>query len=338
MQFIDEANIAVKAGDGGSGCVAFRREAHVPRGGPSGGDGGHGGDVVIVADGQLTTLSDLRYKRNYAARRGEDGRGRDQYGSSREPLTIRVPVGTAIHGQDNGDLLADLTEDGQKFVAAKGGLGGLGNIHFAKPWNQAPRESTPGTPGEQRDLRLELKLLAEVGLLGFPNAGKSTFLSRISGAKPKIADYPFTTLTPNLGVVELGQERSFVIADIPGLIPGASEGAGLGNRFLKHVERTRVLIHVLDPAFTTGPERDPLADFDTLNRELHARAPELAAKSQVVVLNKCDLTEADELAETLEKKFAERQIRMLTMSAATGAGVKAVLEAAWKASRITHDC
>ena len=333
MQFIDEATISVKAGDGGAGCIAFRREAHVPRGGPAGGDGGNGGDVVIRADAQLTTLSDLRYRRYYKAERGEDGRGRDQYGRSREALVIRVPVGTMVIGQESSELLADLVRTGQEYIVAKGGLGGLGNIHFAKPWNQAPRESTPGLLGEARDVRLELKLLAEIGLLGFPNAGKSTFLSRISGAKPKIADYPFTTLTPNLGVVELGQERSFVIADIPGLIPGASEGAGLGNRFLKHVERTRVLIHLLDPAFTTGPERDPLADFDVLNQELLARAPELAAKPQVVVLNKCDLTEAKEKLDEITSSFQKRGVKLLSMSAASGDGVKAVLEEAWNTSR-----
>src|SRR6185503_13914122 len=223
MHFIDEATIHVKAGDGGNGCVAFRREAHVPRGGPSGGDGGDGGSVVVVADPQLTTLLDYKYRRHYKAERGQDGRNKDQYGKGGEELVLRVPVGTVVHDADSGERLFDLDTPDARYVAARGGKGGQGNIHFATAWNRAPRVATPGTPGDERSLRLELKLLADVGLLGFPNVGKSTFIARVSRARPKIADYPFTTLVPNLGVVDLGDERHLVVADIPGLIEGAAE-------------------------------------------------------------------------------------------------------------------
>jgi GTP-binding protein len=327
--FIDEARIQVRAGDGGNGCVAFRREAHVPRGGPSGGDGGNGGSVVLEADPQLGSLLDFRYKRHYKAERGEDGRNKDQYGKGGEDLVLKVPVGTAVYDDASGELIADLTEAQQRVVVARGGKGGLGNLHFKSPWNQAPRESTPGTPGEQADLRLELKLLADVGLLGFPNVGKSTFISRVSRARPKIADYPFTTMVPNLGVVALDDERAFVIADIPGLIEGAAEGAGLGHRFLRHVERTRVLLHMLEAADTAGPDRDPLKDFDTLNAELARYAPELAEKPQVVALNKADLTETRAAETALRDALAARGVQLLTMSAATGAGVRDVLETLW---------
>ena len=332
MHFIDEATIHVKAGDGGNGCVAFRREAHVPRGGPSGGDGGDGGSVVVVADPQLTTLLDYKYRRHYKAKRGEDGRNKDQYGKGGDELLLRVPVGTVVQDADSGEKLADLDQPGARFVAARGGKGGQGNIHFATAWNRAPRVSTSGTAGEERALKLELKLLADVGLLGFPNVGKSTFIARVSRARPKIADYPFTTLVPNLGVVDLGDDRQMVIADIPGLIEGAAEGAGLGHRFLRHVERTRVLLHILDASPLAGPDRDPLADFDTLNRELRLYAPDLAERPQVVALNKADVTEVRERADELSRAFAERGVHLFTLSAVTGDGVRDVLEELWRVS------
>ncbi len=330
MQFIDEATIHVKAGDGGDGSAAMRREDNVPRGGPSGGDGGDGGSVILVADIQLGTLLDFRYKRHYKAPRGENGRNKDQYGAAGEDLVLRVPVGTVVTDEATGDLVADLDTDGVRAVVAQGGKGGKGNIHFKTPWNQAPRTAEPGTPGEQRALRLELKLLADVGLLGFPNVGKSTFIASVSRARPKIADYPFTTLVPNLGVVRLSDERSFVIADIPGLIEGAAEGAGLGHQFLRHVERCRALLHIVEDTFTAGPERAPLADLDVINGELTRYAPELADTPQVVVLNKLDAGTQHGTVEELKAQFAERGIELLTMSAATGEGVQEVLEALWR--------
>jgi GTP-binding protein len=272
VHFIDEATIHVKAGDGGNGVVAFRREDNVPRGGPSGGDGGNGGNVIIEADRQLASLLDFKYRRHYAAARGEDGRSKDQYGAAGADLTIKVPVGTVVYaaGAERGEseLIVDLSSHGASFVLARGGVGGRGNIHFKTPWNQAPRTAEPGTPGEERAIRLELKLLADVGLLGFPNVGKSTFIAAVSRARPKIADYPFTTLVPNLGVVRMSGDRTFVVADIPGLIAGAAEGAGLGHQFLRHVERCRVLLHIVDASFTTGPDRSPESDFDVINTEL----------------------------------------------------------------------
>lgn len=329
MQFIDEARVHVKAGDGGNGSAAMRREAHTPRGGPSGGDGGNGGAVVVAADPQLSTLLDYKYKRHYKAQRGEDGRGKDQYGKAGEDLILRVPVGTVVYDDDTGETLADLDTAGARHVACHGGRGGRGNIHFKTPWNRAPRTAEPGTPGEERTLRLELKLLADVGLLGHPSVGKSTLIARVSRARPKIGDYPFTTLIPNLGMVRLSDERSMVIADIPGLIEGASEGAGLGHRFLRHVERTRVLLHMLEANELAGPDREPVRDFDTLNRELEQYAPELAGKPQVVVLNKIDLPEARAAAEELRARLAERGIELYVMSAATGEGVQEVLELLW---------
>jgi GTP-binding protein len=328
MQFIDEAIIHVKAGDGGNGCVAFRREDGVPHGGPSGGDGGDGGDIIIVADSHLASLLDFKYKRSYKAARGEDGRNKDQYGAAGPDLTVKVPVGTVIYEDGADEPLADLTTDGAKFVIVKGGIGGKGNIHFKSPWNQAPRTAEPGTPGEERTVRLELKLLADVGLVGFPNVGKSTFIRAVSRARPKVADYPFTTLVPNLGVVRLSGERDMVIADIPGLIEGASEGAGLGHQFLRHVERCRVLLHIVEATFTTGPDRSPLSDLRTINGELRQYAPELAEKPQIVVLNKVDAITAEELAEH-RRAFADAGVELLTMSAATNAGIDVVLERLW---------
>jgi len=331
--FIDEATVYVKAGDGGDGAAAFRREPHVPRGGPSGGDGGNGGSVILLADGQLNTLLDFKYKRHYDAERGENGRNKDQYGHGGADLVLRVPVGTAVFDADTGDAICDLTVSGARFVIAEGGKGGLGNIHFKSSIQQAPRKTTPGTPGEQRRIRFELKLMADVGLLGFPNVGKSTFISRVSRARPKIADYPFTTMVPNLGVVSLSDDRTLVVADIPGLIEGAAQGAGLGHQFLRHVERTRVLLHILEASETAGPDRDPLQDFDTLNRELAGHAPELAEKPQVVVLNKSDLTETADASGPLRDALAARGIELMTMSAATGQGLPEVLEALWAHSR-----
>lgn len=335
MKFIDEAIIQVKAGDGGNGSAAFRREDGVPRGGPSGGDGGDGGSVVAIADPQLASLLDYKYRRHYKADRGEDGRGKDQYGAAGDDLTLRVPVGTVIYDQTEGAdpaPLADLSEAGARFVVCRGGTGGRGNIHFKTPWNQAPTKAEPGVPGEQRTVRLELKLLADIGLLGFPNVGKSTFISRVSRARPKIADYPFTTLVPNLGVVALSGERQFVIADIPGLIEGASEGVGLGHQFLRHVERCRLLLHVLEDTryFTpdTEPTRTPIADYHVINTELARYAPDLATKPQVVVLNKLDANDPERVAEH-RRAFAAIGVELLTMSAVTGDGIDAVLEQLW---------
>jgi GTP-binding protein len=329
MQFIDDASIYVKAGDGGDGSAALRREDNVPHGGPCGGDGGNGGSVIIVADGQLSTLLDFKYKRHYRAERGENGRNKDQYGKGGESLVLRVPVGTMIYDDTSGELIADLSEAGARLIAARGGTGGRGNLHFATPWNQAPRTAEPGTLGEEKQLRLELKLLADVGLLGYPNVGKSTFISRVSRAKPKIADYPFTTLTPNLGMVRLSDERSFVIADIPGLIEGAAEGAGLGHQFLRHVERCRVLLHIVEDTYTTGEERSPLADFDVINRELARYAPHLASTPQVVALNKIDAGTTHGSVDELRAAFAQRGVELIPISAATGEGIPAVLERLW---------
>jgi GTP-binding protein len=333
MQFVDQAIIRVKAGDGGKGAVAFRREKFVPKGGPSGGDGGDGGSVVLVVDEGLSTLLDFRYKREYQAPSGESGSNKDKYGRGGEDLILRVPPGTQVHDESTGALVADLHTEGERFVLAKGGQGGRGNIHFATSTDRAPRRAEPGYPGEERSVRLDLKLLADVGLLGFPNVGKSSLIARISAARPKIADYPFTTLVPNLGMVRLKGERSFVVADVPGLIEGAHGGAGLGDRFLRHLERTRVLIHLLDPT-AVAPEgeegRTPLRDYDAINRELALFDPALAARPQIVVLNKLDLPEVAKAQKRLVALFARRKVRLLAISAATGAGVDELLEAAWK--------
>jgi len=328
VQFIDEAKIHVKAGDGGPGSSAMRREDNVPHGGPSGGDGGNGGSVIVLVDANMSSLLDFKYRRHYKAENGEPGRNRDQYGAKGSDLTIRVPVGTVIIDDETGEQIADLSEKGVQFVLAQGGIGGRGNKHFATPWNQAPTKCEPGTPGVVRTCRLELKLLADVGLLGYPNVGKSTFISAVSRARPKVADYPFTTLVPNLGVVQLSGERNFVIADIPGLIEGASEGAGLGHQFLRHVERCRVLLHVLDDTYTTGPDRSPLHDYQVINAELARYAPELANTPQVVVLNKTDATEPEAIEEH-KRAFAALGVELLTMSAATGEGTTPVLERLW---------
>ena len=299
MKFVDEARIHVKAGDGGNGCVSFRRERFIPRGGPDGGNGGKGGDVILQADAQLSTLLDLTYPKPLRAQKGTHGKGKDQTGRNGEDLLVRVPVGTLVRDDQTGEVLQDLLFDGQRFVGAEGGRGGRGNARFATPTRRAPRHAEKGEKGEERWLRLELKLLADVGLIGYPNAGKSTLLSKISSARPKIADYPFTTLVPNLGVVTREEHRPFVVADIPGLIEGASAGAGLGLTFLRHVERTRLLIHLLD--ISEEPSRNPIKDFHALNHELNAYHPSLLEKVQIVALNKIDLPSVRERAADIRK-------------------------------------
>src|SRR5512140_1480734 len=314
MKFIDEAEVHVHAGDGGRGCVAFLREKYKPHGGPNGGDGGDGGDVVFVVDPGLTTLLDFKYQPLIKAGRGEHGRGKQQYGKRGEDREARVPPGTIITDAHNGGVSADLHAPGDRVIAAHGGRGGKGNAHFATPTNQAPRYAQPGTPGEERRLRLELHLMADVGLVGYPNAGKSTLITAVSAARPRIADYPFTTLVPHLGVVRFDDEGSFVLADIPGLIEGAHRGHGLGDRFLRHLSRTTLLIHLIDISGLSG--RDPLADYDAINHELEAFDPKLAAKPQVVVANKMDLAEARERYPAARAHFAERGIELWPVSAA----------------------
>ena len=292
MKFVDEAHIEVFAGNGGNGCMSFRREKFIPFGGPDGGDGGRGGHVRAEADLNLNTLIDFRYQRLYRARNGEHGRGSDQFGAAGDDLLLRVPVGTLVRDLDSGELLADLATPGQQVMLAQGGQGGLGNLRFKSSTNRAPRQSTPGEPGQQRRLLLELKVLADVGLLGLPNAGKSTFIAAVSNARPKIADYPFTTLHPQLGVVRVGPGRSFVVADIPGLIEGAAEGAGLGHQFLRHLQRTRLLLHLVDVA-PLDPDADPVRDARSVVAELKKYDPELAAKPRWLVLNKLDVLEPE---------------------------------------------
>lgn len=320
--FYDKAKVFVKGGDGGNGAVAFRREKYVPLGGPSGGDGGRGADVVFVADEGLRTLVDFRYQRHYKADRGEHGANKGMHGAKAEEKVVRVPVGTVIRDAESGELIGDMVEAGQRLVVATGGRGGRGNARFASAANKAPRVSEKGEPGEEKWVTLELKLLADVGLVGFPNAGKSTLISRISAAKPKIADYPFTTLVPNLGMVRLPDGDSFVVADIPGLIEGAHQGAGLGHEFLRHIERTSVLIHLVDTAGSEG--RDPVQDFYTINRELAAYNPKLAERPQLVAANKMDVYGA---ADNLARLKAELQSKyeLFSISAVTGEGVQPLL-------------
>jgi len=323
MQFIDEAEIHVKAGDGGPGAVAFRREKYAPRGGPSGGDGGNGADVILETDDRLTTLLDFRFKREYRARNGEPGRGRDQNGHAAKELLLKVPPGTLVKDSATGEVLADLRDSGIRYVLAKGGRGGLGNMNFATPTLQAPRFAQPGTEGEEKRVRLELRLLADVGMVGFPNAGKSTLVARLSRARPKIAEYPFTTLVPHLGVVQYKDGRSFVLSDLPGLIEGAHEGAGLGHRFLKHMQRCRAMIHLVD----ASQDRDLVGDFEAIRRELLLFDKALGRKEQVVAANKIDVPEARERAEAFRKKLARKKIRVHLISGATGEGIPALLDA-----------
>jgi GTP-binding protein len=323
VKFVDSCSVKVVAGDGGRGCVAFRRERYIPHGGPSGGDGGKGGDVVFAGDTGKTTLLDVALSRRLVAERGEHGRGKDQYGKAGRDLVVHVPIGTQAFDAETNALLFDVDAEGKRVVVARGGRGGRGNIHFSTPYDRAPRRADPGEVGQTHDLRLELKVLADVGLLGFPNVGKSTFIRAVSRARPKVADYPFTTLVPHLGVVAVDSDSSFVIADIPGLIPGAASGAGLGVRFLKHVERTRALLHLL--AVDPGEGRDPLADFDAINAELKKFDPELGARPQVVAMTKADLPDAREVWVKAKRRFAKRGVELKLVSAATGEGVRELL-------------
>ena len=324
MRFVDEISVEVVGGRGGDGSTAMRREKYKPLGGPAGGDGGDGGDVVFEADERLRTLFDLKYKRVLRAESGEHGRGKDQYGKGGAALLVRVPVGAQLFDADSGELLADLDQPGARFTAAKGGRGGRGNMHFATPTDRAPMRAEPGEEGERRQLRIELKLLADVGIVGFPNVGKSTLISVISKARPKVADYPFTTLVPNLGVVSRGDERSFVVADIPGIIEGAAEGAGLGHRFLKHIERTRVLLVLVsvDPA----PERSLTHDLATLKRELERFDPALAQRPMLIAVSKLDLPEVAEALPAFRAELAEHGVEISAFSAATREGVERLLD------------
>ncbi|RKG72190.1 GTPase ObgE [Corallococcus terminator] len=325
MKFVDEVRIYVKAGDGGNGAVSFRREKFIERGGPNGGDGGNGGSVSFVANPQLTTLLDYRYQQHHRAKNGEHGMGSDCNGRGADDMVLQVPVGTLIRNEQTGELLVDLGEPGQVFLAAKGGRGGLGNMNYATSTRQTPRFAQDGAQGEEITLRLELKLLADVGLLGFPNAGKSTFISRVSRARPKVADYPFTTLVPNLGMVQYKDHLSFVMADIPGIIEGASEGVGLGHQFLRHVERCKVLVHLIDMG-AMGDGRDPLSDFNILNKELKKYSAELSGKPQVVAANKLDLTEARERLGPFTEALRRRGIRVYPVSCATGEGMQVLMD------------
>ncbi|MBK6974334.1 MAG: GTPase ObgE [Sterolibacteriaceae bacterium] len=323
MKFFDEAKIEVIAGDGGNGVASFRREKFIPKGGPDGGDGGRGGSIYAVADRNLNTLIDFRYTRIFRAQRGENGRGSDRYGKGGEDMMLRMPVGSVISDLESGELVADLTHDGARALVARGGHGGLGNLHFKSSTNRTPRQCTPGEAGQRRELRLELKVLADVGLLGMPNAGKSTFIRSVSAARPKVADYPFTTLHPNLGVVRVDDSRSFVIADIPGLIEGAADGAGLGHRFLRHLARTRLLLHVVDIA-PLDPDADPVHEAQAIVNELRNYDEALFLKPRWLVINKIDLLPENERAERV-KAFIDRfgpTERHFTISAITGDGCR----------------
>ncbi len=338
--FVDEVDIHVTAGNGGRGCLAFRREKFVPRGGPSGGDGGHGGSVHAVASPHINTLINYRFHPEFNAERGAHGQGSNRTGHGGADLELQVPIGTLVY-EKTGDpheplrLIADLAHAGHRVLVAKGGRGGMGNARFATSTNRAPRKVQPGEPGEEKQLRLELKLLADVGLVGFPNAGKSTLISRISAARPKIADYPFTTLTPNLGVVRLDHDRSFVVADVPGLIEGAHRGLGLGHQFLRHLERTKVLVHLVDMSSDTG--RSPAVDLDTVRRELELFQPTLAAKPQIVAANKMDALDEPARVDALQQRAAALGLPFFEISAATGAGLPDLLEAMWRELAAARD-
>ncbi|MBZ5593267.1 MAG: GTPase ObgE [Acidobacteriia bacterium] len=320
--FIDEAKIYVKAGDGGNGCLAFRREKYVPRGGPSGGDGGRGGDVSMVASEHVNTLLHFRFNPEHKAQRGRHGEGSNCTGQDGKPIELEVPVGTVVYDADSGEKLYDFTHAGERFLVARGGKGGRGNARFATATHQAPTEHEPGKPGVERRLRLELKLLADVGLVGFPNAGKSTLISRISAARPKIADYPFTTLEPNLGVVKMDDFRSFVVADIPGLIEGAHLGHGLGTQFLRHIERTKLLVHMVDVSEATG--REPVEDFETVMRELASFSEDLARKPMLLVASKMDAAQNAERVASIKRLAAERGLPYFEISSVTGLGLEAL--------------
>ncbi|HLV21810.1 MAG TPA: GTPase ObgE [Polyangiaceae bacterium] len=324
MRFVDECELRVEAGRGGNGCVAFRREKFLPFGGPSGGDGGRGGDVVLIGDPGRSTLYDLKHVRVIRAEPGAPGEGKDCYGRAGKDVEIRLPLGTVVLDAETGDTLVEVTRADERIVIAQGGRGGRGNRHFASPTERAPRRAEPGAPGEQKTLRLELKLMADVGLLGFPNVGKSTLVRAVSRARPKVADYPFTTLEPHLGVVTIGDHKSglgksFVLADIPGLIPGASEGVGLGLRFLRHLDRTRVLLHLV--TFTGEEGRSPVDDYHAIRRELQSYSPDLAARPEVVAMTKSDLPEVQEAYVDAKARFAELGIELRLISAATHQGL-----------------
>lgn len=324
MQFIDEAKISVKAGDGGNGAVSFRREKFVPKGGPDGGNGGNGGNVVLRADRQLSTLLDFRYKRHYTAERGENGRGKNQDGKWGEDVVLKVPCGTLVKEAETGEILTDLVKQGDEVVVASAGKGGRGNTHFATATNQAPRVAEPGTLGEKRELLFELKLLADVGLVGFPNAGKSTLISVISAAKPRIADYPFTTLTPNLGIVRYAEGKSFTVADIPGLIAGAHQGKGLGVQFLRHIERTKVLVFLIE-----STSEDPKKDYKVLLNELKEYKPILIKKPRLVALTKTDLLD-EKATKKLKRLTFERGVVVVLISAVTRKKIDELLKVVWK--------
>src|SRR5437763_3455343 len=331
--FVDEVDVHVEAGHGGAGCLAFRREKFIPRGGPSGGDGGLGGSVYVVASPHTNTLINYRFHPEFSAQRGDHGQGSNRTGANGADLELAVPIGTLIYEKTSDpehplNLIADLATEGQRVLVAKGGRGGMGNARFASSTNRAPRKTQPGEDGEIKDLRFELKLLADVGLVGFPNAGKSTLIARVSAARPKIADYPFTTLTPNLGVVQLSGDRSFVVADVPGLIEGAHRGLGLGHQFLRHLERTKVLVHLVDVSSATG--RDPVEDFETVRKELELFDPALAAKPQLVAANKIDAVDDETRGKNLEKRAKKLKLPFFRISGVTGEGVPTLLEAMWK--------
>ncbi len=323
--FVDEVTIRVKAGDGGNGCVAFRREKYVPRGGPSGGDGGRGGDVILVSSEHYNTLLHFRFDPEHRAERGRHGEGSNRAGRDGASVELPVPVGTLVYDAATGELLHDFTRPGERFVVARGGRGGRGNARFATSRRQAPRFAEPGQPGEERVLRLELKLVADVGLVGFPNAGKSTLISRISAARPKVADYPFTTLEPHLGVVSVDGYRTFVVADIPGLIEGAHAGHGLGIRFLRHIERTRLLAHLVDVSEASG--RDPVRDFEIVMRELESFSPLLTAKPMLLVATKLDIAQDPRRLEALRRLAEERGLPFYAISSVTGEGIEALRRA-----------
>jgi GTP-binding protein len=328
--FVDEVDINVTAGSGGNGCLSFRREKYVPRGGPDGGDGGGGGSVYVTAIATKNTLVDFRYHPDFKARRGQHGQGSNRTGQTGDDLEITVPVGTLVYAKDadQNHLLADLAEEGQRVLVARGGRGGRGNARFVSSTNRAPRRTEPGQEGETKQLHLELKLLADVGLVGFPNAGKSTLISRISAARPKIANYPFTTLTPNLGVVSLSGDRSFVVADVPGLIKGAHEGHGLGHQFLRHIERTKILLHLVDVSSASG--RDPVEDFETIRDELRRFNPDVAAKPQIVAATKIDALDDPSRLEELRRHVRKKRLPFVKVSAVSGDGLNELLEAVWR--------
>ncbi len=322
--FIDQAIIIVHSGDGGNGCVSFRREKFVPRGGPDGGDGGNGGNIFFEGSHYLQSLLDFRYRPNFAAKNGDNGKGKNMHGKNAEDLIIKIPCGTIIYDHETGKKIKDIIEDGQRILVSKGGRGGFGNAHFATSTNQAPRLAEKGQPGEQKVLRLELKLIADVGLVGYPNAGKSTLISRISEAHPKIASYPFTTLTPNLGVVKMENWRTFIVADLPGLIEGAHKGTGLGHEFLRHIERTRLLVQIVD--MSGFEERDPWDDYEVISRELELYSQKLSKKIKIIAANKMDLPDSQKNFNKLKNKFESLGYKIFPISGVSGEGLKELLQ------------